>query len=99
MEDDEPNWILPEKRSSLKYSPLRSRIVFRSRAVHDLRVDFAWSADGDGGRRDALEVNAMTLWQAAKRASSSTSCDSLGIARRDIVAVIAVYYCLLWYCA
>ena len=47
IDEDEPNCIFPEKRSKLKYSPLRPRMVFRSRAVHDLREDFACSTDVD----------------------------------------------------
>ena len=56
MEDEEPNWILPEKRSSEKYSPVRLRILLRSVWVHDLRL--ALSADGVRGWRGDCDVNA-----------------------------------------
>lgn len=75
MEDDEPNWILPVKRSREKYSPLRSRIVHLSRSVHDLRVDLAASADGpcDESNRCAGVENAVAGWAMSATDNSSDS--------------------------
>ena len=82
MDVEEPNWILPEKRSSVKYSPLRLRIVLRSCAVHDLRRDFAWrTTDDDDGSR-AYDVNA-TAWRQEirieNRNSSSVGAGVIGV--------------------
>lgn len=84
MDEEEPNWILPEKRSREKYSPLRSSMVFRSRSVHDLRVDLAASADdepcdvsNDWGEGD---VNASVEWAMSATNNSSSSDGGGGMA-------------------
>ena len=101
MDVEEPNWILPEKRSSVKYSPLRLRIVLRSCAVHDLRRDFAWrTTDDDDGSR-AYDANA-TAWRQEirieNRNSSSVGAGVIGVIIFVFVGVSCVCcdVCCAW---
>mmetsp|Transcript_8889 Transcript_8889/g.19906 ORF Transcript_8889/g.19906 Transcript_8889/m.19906 type:complete len:120 (+) Transcript_8889:1015-1374(+) len=75
MLEEEPNSTLPEKRSRVKYSPVRERMVDRSRCVHDLRgfaescveveeVDDADADEKDGARR--------VRWVSEKAAEATT---------------------------
>jgi hypothetical protein len=75
MLEEEPNSTLPEKRSRVKYSPVRERMVDRSRCVHDLRgfaescVEVEEVVDADADEKDGAR---RVRWVSEKAAEATT---------------------------